>query len=180
MSYKDDGWGNQIWVDDAPVAITSQDGNWTTADNGTTWQPVAGKIDPASISESAAQTDPRGTMADVVRSMSDDFFKTAIPVKDDLIKMTTYNGNSGVVDALKSQGMAAVNQSFDNAQGQANRNTQRYGMALTKEQSDAQASALSSGKALAQVDTTNRAVQSQRDLNKQLVSGMGSPAGITK
>ena len=40
-------------------------------------------------------------MANVLRGMSDDFFKTAIPIKDDLIKMTTYNGNSGVVDDLK-------------------------------------------------------------------------------
>lgn len=134
----------------------------------------------AQLSEAAAQADPRGTMSNVIRGMSDDFFKTAIPVKDDLIKMTTYNGNKGVVDGLKSQGVASADQSFDNAQGQATRNTQRYGMNLTKEQGEAQASALSSGKALAEVDASNRATLFQQDLNKQLVSGMGSPAGITK
>ena len=126
-----------------------------------------------------ASADPRGTMSNILLSQSKDFFDTAVPVKNDLVKMTTYNGNRGVVDGLKTQGMAAVNQSFGNAQGQAERNTQRYGMALTKEQGDAQASALSSGKALAEVDATNRATQFQSDLNKQLVSGMGSPAGIT-
>lgn len=132
------------------------------------------------LSVTAAQADPRGTMANVINSMSDDFFATAVPVKNDLIATTTYNGNKGVVDDLKSKGMAQVQQSFDNAQGVATRNTQRYGMAQTKEQAEAQASSLSSGKALAEVDTLNSATQFQQDLNKQLVSGMGSPAGITK
>jgi hypothetical protein len=135
---------------------------------------------PGQLSEVGAWLDPRGTMANVLLGMSDDFFATAVPVKNDLLAMTTYNGNKGVVDDLKSQGMAAANQSFDNIQGQAGRNTARYGMQLTAEQAGAQQSALTSGRALAGVDAANRATMFQNDLNKQLVSGMGSPAGITK
>lgn len=133
-----------------------------------------------SLNEEAAQLDPRKIMGQLTLAMSDDFFKTAVPVKNDLIKMTTYNGNNGIVDGLKSQGMAEVKQSFTNAQGRAERNTQRYGMELTKEQRDARATALSSGQALAEVDTTNRATQYQQDLNRQLVSGMSGAAGISK
>jgi hypothetical protein len=132
------------------------------------------------LSEWAATIDPRGTMANVLRGMSDDFFSTAIPVKNDLIEMTTYNGNKGVVDDLKTQGMAQTAQSFTNAAATAGRNVARYGMKQTVEQQAAQSSALSSGKALAEVDSLNRATQYQNDLNKQLVSGMSSPAGITK
>ena len=132
------------------------------------------------FNEEGAQLDPRGTMGNVVLGMSDDFFSTAVPVKNDLLAMTTYNGNPGVLPALQKQGMAAANQSFDNLAGQAGRNTARYGMQLTAEQAGAQQSALTSGRALAGVDASNRATQFQNDLNKQLVSGMGSPSGITK
>lgn len=177
--YLDDTTGSVLWDAGAPETVS---GDF----NAQYYQGLQniGNNSPGgtvgAISESAAQLDPRGTMSNVLLSQSKDFFDTAVPVKNDLVEMTTYNGNKGVVDGLKSQGMATVNQSFDNAQGQAERNTQRYGMALTKEQGDAQTSALSSGKALAEVDATNRATQFQQDLNKQLVSGMGSPAGITK
>lgn len=147
---------------------------------GWAWGNTSNVNAAGTISEAAAQSDPRGTMSDVLLGMSSDFFNTAVPVKDDLIKMTTYGGNTGVVDGLKSQGMAQAARSFDNAQGQATRNTQRYGMQLTAEQQGAQDSALASGKALAEVDASNRATLFQQDLNKQLVSGMGSPAGITK
>lgn len=169
------------------TTVTDPTGKYKSDDGGNTWTPISGSIfnSDGTIDEGAAYVDPRGTMAGVVRGMSDDFYNTADPfsgvnLKSDLIKMTTYNGNKGVVDGLKSQGMAAVNRSFDNAQGQSTRNTERYGMNLTKEQGSAQASALSSGKALSEVDALNRSTQFQQDLNKQLVSGMGSPVGITK
>ena len=132
------------------------------------------------LSDWSAQMDPRATMGNITRGMSADFFSTAIPAKDDLIRTTTYNGNAGVVEGLKSQGMAQVGRSFENAGQQAGRNAERYGMQLTAEQQAAQNSSLSGGKALAEVDALNRATQFQNDLNKQLVSGMGSPAGITK
>ncbi len=177
MSYQDDGNGNSIWVNDT---ITDPTGNWTSNDNGTTWTAIPGRLAAGSISESGAQSDPRSTMANVIRGMSDDFFKTAIPVKDDLIKLTTYNGNKGVIDDLKRKGMEQVGQAFESTQGQIARNTQRYGMQLTPEQQSAQSSALETGKSLAEVDAVNRAGMFQRDLNKQLVSGFGSPSGITK
>jgi hypothetical protein len=135
---------------------------------------------PGQLSEDAAQSDPRGTMSNVLLGMSNDFFSTAVPIKDDLISMTTYDGNKGIVGDLKNQGRAQVKQAFSNAVDQADRSEKRYGMQLTKEQHEAQNSALSSGRALAEVDMSNRATQVQQDLNKQLVSGMGSPTGITK
>lgn len=177
--YVDDVTGLSSWDNGVPSNMSGE----LTGDYYQTLQNI-GNSNPGgtsgTISVAAASADPRGTMANVTNSMADDFFATAVPVKDELIAMTTYNGNKGVVEGLKSQGMAQVASSFNNAEGVADRNTKRYGMNLTKEQGDAQASALSSGKALAEVDTVNRATKFQNDLNKQLVSGMGSPAGITK
>jgi hypothetical protein len=145
------------------------------------WQPTAYPFNGvAPLNTGAANNDPRGTMAQVINSMSLDFFNTAVPLKDDLVKMSTYNGNTGVVDKLKTEGMSAVGQSFDKATGAANRNAERYGMQQTAEQKTAQDSALASGRALGQVDANNGAVQFQKDFNKQIVSGMGSPTGITK
>ena len=144
---------------------------------------MCGYVDPNAVvpmSEAAAMADPRGTMADMTRAMSNDFFNTAVPVKDDLIKMTTYNGNTGVVDGLKAQGAAQVKSSFDNAEGVAGRNAARYGMNMTKEQQGAQDAALDSGRALAEVDASNRATMFQQDLNKQLVSGVSGMSGVTK
>lgn len=124
----------------------------------------------------AALSDPVTASANMTRAMSNDFFETAIPLKNDLIKMTTYNGNTGVVDALKTQGMANVDRAFSGATDAAARNTQRYGMTQTPEQAGAQQTALTTGKDLAQVDTLNRANLYQKDLNKQLVGGMAMPA----
>ena len=136
--------------------------------------------DNGTLSEQTAIDDPRQTMANMTRAMSNDFFSTAVPVKDDLTKMTTYNGNSGVIESLKSQGMAQAEQSFSNAGEQAVRNSARYGMDLTNEQSAAQESALSSGKTLAEVDASNRATMFQKDLNKQLVSGIAGSSSAAK
>ena len=141
---------------------------------------MCGTEQQQAINEDQAINDPRGTMAEMTRAMSLDFFNTAVPVKDELVKMTTYNGNTGVVDGLKKQGMEQVGSSYKNAGETAVRNTERYGMNLTAEQQTAQASALSSSKALAEVDATNRATQYQQDLNKQLVSGIAGAQNTVK
>lgn len=182
VEYIDDITGEVSWVG-SNAGIVDGAGEGYSLDYYNVLQNVSNKQPggvSGALSEQAAVIDPRGTMGNVLRGMSDDFFQTAIPVKDDLIKMTTYNGNAGIIDNLKKQGKAQVERSFANAGAEAGRNAERYGMQLTKEQQAAQNSALSSGKALAEVDALNRATQFQGDLNKQLVSGMGSPAGITK
>jgi len=94
--------------------------------------------------------------------------------------MTTYNGNAGVLDGLLKQGSDQVDRSFNAARNNIDRNRQKYGMQLTPEQQQANDISLSIGKSSALVDSQNRARLYQQDLNKQLVSGMGSSVGITK
>ena len=129
-------------------------------------------VDPA-----VAAADPRGAMANLVRAQWADFQNTALPVKDQLVGMTTYNGNRGVVDALKTQGMKQADTSFDNAVGTAQRQTERYGMSMNPAEQTTLDRAANLGRAGAKVDAANTANQFQKDLNQQIVAGSGMSGG---
>ncbi len=119
---------------------------------------------------------PRETQANLIRAQWEDFVNTALPVRDDLMKMTTYAGNTGVVGELKEQGAANVANSFATTTGTAARQQSHYGMAADPTQQAAldRSAALSKAAALAGVD--NDANRFQADLNRQIVAGMGSMA----
>jgi hypothetical protein len=123
------------------------------------------------IDEGRAEGDPRSVQAELIKKQSDDFFRDAVPLKNDLLAMTTYNGGTGVLPQLQAAGLKSVNQEADKAEAQIVRNQERFGVSLTPEQQAAQTSTLQKGRALGQVDSMNRAALFQKDLNKELVAG---------
>lgn len=123
---------------------------------------------------------PRIAASDMILGMSKDFWNeqdpySGISLKKDLERMTTYNGNPGVLGQLNQESAAANNSAFRNAQGLQGRTLQRYGMQQTAEQAQQSQSDMTRNKVLGSVDAQNRNQQFQNDLNKKLVSGNTAP-----
>jgi hypothetical protein len=161
---------NQIAQEKAAQEAVTRAGIGATLGLAPPYQELA--VDPAK-----AQEDPRGLMADLIRSQWADFQKNALPVVDSLRAMTTYDGNPGVADALKEQGMAAANTAYGNTMGKAARDTQRFGMAITPGETSTLTRAAGLNRTAATVDATNRADDFQKDLNRQIVAGAGMAGG---
>lgn len=131
----------------------------------------------AAIDPGRAASDPRGTEAALIRSQWEDFVNTAVPVRDQLMAMTTYAGNPGVAASLKESGAKNVENAFNATTGAAQRQQQRYGMSVSPQEQETVDRAATLGKTAALVDVDNRANQFQQDLNRQVVAGASTVSG---
>lgn len=123
------------------------------------------------IYPAGAQNDPRGTMAEILRGQWKEFETTTVPIIKQLEGMTTYAGNTGVVDALKTEARQNAKASFGNVVTDANRQAASLGMSLSPTTQGALERSAKLGQAAAEVDGVNRATQYQQDLNRQIVAG---------
>lgn len=158
--------------------------NFTTPGSWMNWgKPGVSNYD-GTLNESYALTNPRESASAVLTGMSDEFYDqsnaySGIRLKQDLEAMTTYNGNKGVLGKLNETSLAQNSANIKNAGDQATRNVSRFGGGLTAEQQGANDLSLEKGRVLGSADTMNRNAMYQRDLNKQLVSGMSGTSQIT-
>ena len=126
---------------------------------------------PDRVDPLAATTDPRGVMADITRGQWLDFQNTAVPVIKDLQGMTTYAGNTGIVEGLKTEARNNARGAFGGMVADAERSAQSYGMALSPASRGALERSSKLGMAAATTDGVNRANTYQQDLNRQIVAG---------
>lgn len=130
---------------------------------------------PGAVNPDLAVGDPRGTMAQIIRSQWNDFNSSAVPVIKELQGMTTYAGNEGVLKALESDARENAQTAFGGMVADAQREAQSYGMALSPTARGALERSSKLGMAAATVDGVNRARTYQQDLNRQLVAGSNMP-----
>lgn len=133
--------------------------------------PLPGSGLPGSIDPNRAQADPRGLMADITRNQWMDFQNTAVPVIRDLQSMTTYAGNKGVVEELKTDARRNAKAAYGAIVPNAEREAQSFGMSLSPASRGTLERSSKLGMAAASVDGVNRANTFQQDLNRQIVAG---------
>jgi hypothetical protein len=126
---------------------------------------------PGAINPQYAATDPRAVMAGVVRGQWGEFQNSTVPIIKELENMTTYGGNTGIVDGLKSEARTNAKAAFGSVLPDAQRDAASFGMALSPATAGTLERSAKLGQAAATVDGVNRANEYQQDLNRQIVSG---------
>ncbi len=129
-------------------------------------QPVTGTIDLAT-----AMNNPRDAYANLLRSQHEEWVKDFQPLEQNLIGMTTYNGNKGIADGIIANQSAAINNNFEQAQGVASRSLARYGVAMNPAETQVSGRAIDLAKTTAQVDMRNKVNNMQADLNRSILNG---------
>lgn len=148
------------------TGVSEQEAYETNRDNWNIANTTQGAINPYE-----AMNDPRGTMSDILRGQWSEFEGSTVPIIKQLEGMTTYGGNTGVVDKLKTEARQNAKAAFGNIVPDAQRQAASYGMGMNATTQGALERSSKLGMAAAEVDGVNRANQYQQDLNRQIVAG---------
>jgi hypothetical protein len=160
-----------------PNQITS----WAVEQANPAPSAAPGWLDPTGvINVDAAVNDPRGAQAAITRAQYQEWLDTFQPAGQDLMAMTTYNGNKGLASGIIEEQRKNIDANFTGAQGMRDRAVSGYGMQLTAEQQDAANAGMALDKSKAVSGMVAQTNRWQDDLNKKIMSSGASTTGAVR